>query len=147
MGLKAGSPLKGQAVDVVFIGSCTNARITDLRTAAEVMQNNKTAVDTRVIIVPGSEAVKRQAEEEGIDRIFVEAGAQWRNPGCSMCVAMNGDLAQPGEMVVSTSNRNFEGRQGPGARTLLASPLTAAICAITGVVTDPIDYMANHHEK
>ncbi len=145
MGLTAGKPLHGQIVDVVFIGSCTNARITDLRAAANLMRNKKVAVGTRVMIVPGSETIKKQAEDEGLDRVFIEAGAQWRNPGCSMCVAMNGDIAAPGEFVVSTSNRNFEGRQGPGARTLLASPLTAAICAITGVVTDPSAYMEGTH--
>jgi len=147
MGLTAGNPLLGKSIDVVFIGSCTNARITDLRMAAGVMKNRKVAANTRVVIVPGSEAVKRQAEQEGIDDIFKRAGAQWRNPGCSMCVAMNGDLARPGELVVSTSNRNFEGRQGPGARTLLASPLTAAVCAVTGVVTDPSEYLKNHRTQ
>lgn len=147
MGLTAGELLQGHVIDVVFIGSCTNARITDLRIAANIMANKKIAINTRVIIVPGSEAVKQQAEREGLDRVFIEAGAQWRNPGCSMCVAMNGDMAAPGEFVVSTSNRNFEGRQGPGARTLLASPLTAAVCAVTGVVTDPTVYMAENHEQ
>lgn len=145
MGLTAGKPLLGQAIDVVFIGSCTNARITDLRIAADLMRDKKVAKGTRVIIVPGSAAIKRQAEDEGLDRVFIDAGAQWRNPGCSMCVAMNGDRAAAGEFVVSTSNRNFEGRQGPGSRTLLASPLTAAVCAVTGVVTDPIAYMAETH--
>lgn len=147
MGLSAGDPLHGRSVDVVFIGSCTNARITDLRVVADVMRGRKVAADTRAIIVPGSQAVKHQAEQEGLDAVFIEAGAQWRNPGCSMCVAMNGDSAAAGEFVVSTSNRNFEGRQGPGVRTLLASPLTAAVCAVTGVVTDPGDYLAKNDEQ
>ncbi len=137
MGLKAGDTLLGKPVDVVFIGSCTNARISDLQVAGAVLKNRKVAPHTRVIIVPGSEAVKREAESLGLARIFRDAGAEWRNPGCSMCIAMNGDAAAPGELVVSTSNRNFEGRQGAGARTLLASPRTAATCAVAGRVADP----------
>ncbi len=137
MGLRPGQPIAGQAVQVVFIGSCTNGRISDLRAAATVLRGRKVAPGLRVLVVPGSQMVKRQAEAEGLDRVFVEAGAEWRNPGCSMCIAMNGDQLQPGEYAVSTSNRNFEGRQGKGGRTLLASPLTAAAAAVTGVVTDP----------
>ncbi len=137
MGLAAGQPIAGQAVQVVFIGSCTNGRISDLRAAASILKGRKVAPGMRVLVVPGSGPVKRQAEAEGLDRVFVEAGAEWRNPGCSMCIAMNGDQLQPGEYAVSTSNRNFEGRQGKGGRTLLASPLTAAAAAVTGKVTDP----------
>ena len=137
MGFRPGQPLAGHPVQVVFIGSCTNGRISDLRAAASVMKGRKVAAGMRVLVVPGSQQVKKQAEAEGLDRIFVEAGAEWRNPGCSMCIAMNGDHLQPGEYAVSTSNRNFEGRQGKGGRTLLASPLTAAAAAVTGQVTDP----------
>jgi len=137
MGFRPGQPLAGHPVQVVFIGSCTNGRISDLRAAASVMKGRKVAAGMRVLVVPGSQMVKKQAEAEGLDRIFVEAGAEWRNPGCSMCIAMNGDHLQPGEYAVSTSNRNFEGRQGKGGRTLLASPLTAAAAAVTGQVTDP----------
>jgi len=137
MGFRPGQPLAGHPVQVVFIGSCTNGRISDLRAAATVMRGRKVAPGMRVLVVPGSQQVKKQAEAEGLDRVFVEAGAEWRNPGCSMCIAMNGDQLQPGEYAVSTSNRNFEGRQGKGGRTLLASPLTAAASAVTGRVTDP----------
>jgi 3-isopropylmalate/(R)-2-methylmalate dehydratase large subunit len=137
MGFRPGQPLAGHPVQVVFIGSCTNGRISDLRAAASVMKGRKVAAGMRVLVVPGSQMVKKQAEAEGLDRIFVDAGAEWRNPGCSMCIAMNGDHLQPGEYAVSTSNRNFEGRQGKGGRTLLASPLTAAAAAVTGQVTDP----------
>jgi 3-isopropylmalate/(R)-2-methylmalate dehydratase large subunit len=137
MGFRPGQPLAGHPVQVVFIGSCTNGRISDLRAAASVMKGRKVAAGMRVLVVPGSQMVKTQAEAEGLDRIFVDAGAEWRNPGCSMCIAMNGDHLQPGEYAVSTSNRNFEGRQGKGGRTLLASPLTAAAAAVTGQVTDP----------
>jgi 3-isopropylmalate/(R)-2-methylmalate dehydratase large subunit len=125
---------------VVFIGSCTNSRISDLRAAASVFKGRKVKAP-RVMIVPGSHAVKKQAESEGLDRIFKEAGAEWREPGCSMCLAMNGDELKPGQTSVSTSNRNFEGRQGPGGRTLLASPLTAAASAIEGVVADARRYV------
>jgi 3-isopropylmalate/(R)-2-methylmalate dehydratase large subunit len=137
MGFRAGQPLAGHPVQVVFIGSCTNGRISDLRAAASVMKGRKVAAGLRVLVVPGSQQVKKQAEAEGLDRVFLAAGAEWRNPGCSMCIAMNGDQLQPGEYAVSTSNRNFEGRQGKGGRTLLASPLTAAAAAVTGRVTDP----------
>jgi 3-isopropylmalate/(R)-2-methylmalate dehydratase large subunit len=136
MGLRAGQPLLGQRVDVVFIGSCTNGRISDLREAAREMKGRKVAPGVRVLVVPGSRAVKGQAEAEGLDRVFGEAGAEWRDPGCSMCIAMNGDQVGPGQYAVSTSNRNFEGRQGKGARTLLASPLTAAAAAVSGKVVD-----------
>jgi 3-isopropylmalate/(R)-2-methylmalate dehydratase large subunit len=135
MALTPGKPIIGQKVDVVFVGSCTNGRIEDLREAAKVMRGRK--VKTRTLIVAGSHAVKRAAEAEGLDKIFREAGAEWREPGCSMCLAMNGDMLQPGQYCVSTSNRNFEGRQGPGGRTLLASPATAAAAAVSGAVADP----------
>jgi 3-isopropylmalate/(R)-2-methylmalate dehydratase large subunit len=135
MGLRPGQPILGQHVDVVFVGSCTNGRLEDLREAAGVLRGR--TVKARTLVVPGSQRVKKQAEAEGLDRVFEEAGAEWRNPGCSMCIAMNGDQLQPGEYAVSTSNRNFEGRQGKGGRTLLASPLTAAASAVTGKVTDP----------
>ena len=136
MGLQPGTPLLGKKIDAVFIGSCTNGRIEDLVEAASILQGKKVSPSIRVLVVPGSQQVKQQAEEEGLDRIFKEAGAEWREPGCSMCIAMNGDQLQPGEYAVSTSNRNFEGRQGKGGRTFLASPLTAAASAIKGCVTD-----------
>ena len=136
MGLTPGAPLLGHPIDVVFIGSCTNSRISDLRQAAELMKGRRVKEGMRVLVVPGSQGVKRQAEAEGLDRIFKEAGAEWRESGCSMCIAMNGDQLEPGQYAISTSNRNFEGRQGKGGRTFLASPLTAAAAAITGVVTD-----------
>ncbi|MDQ2947528.1 MAG: aconitase family protein, partial [Acidobacteriota bacterium] len=119
-----------------FIGSCTNSRISDLRNAASILKGRKVSPNVRVMVVPGSQQVKAQAQAEGLDRIFKDAGADWREAGCSMCIAMNGDQLQPGEYSVSTSNRNFEGRQGKGGRTFLASPLTAAASALTGVVTD-----------
>ncbi len=137
MGLQPGQPLLGKAVDVVFIGSCTNSRIHDLREAAKFIEGRKVASTVRMMVVPGSQQVKAQAEAEGLDEIFKAAGAEWREAGCSMCIAMNGDQLQPGQYAVSTSNRNFEGRQGKGGRTFLASPLTAAASAVTGVVTDP----------
>jgi 3-isopropylmalate/(R)-2-methylmalate dehydratase large subunit len=137
MGLVAGQPLAGTPVDVVFFGSCTNARISDLRDAASVLRGRHVAKGVRALVVPGSQQVKRQAEMEGLDRIFIEAGAEWRESGCSMCIAMNGDQLRPGQLAVSTSNRNFEGRQGSGGRTLLASPVTAAAAAVTGFITDP----------
>jgi 3-isopropylmalate/(R)-2-methylmalate dehydratase large subunit len=136
MALKPGASLLGHPIDVVFIGSCTNSRISDLRQAAELMKGRKVKDGVRTLVVPGSQEVKRQAEAEGLDRIFKEAGAEWRESGCSMCLAMNGDQLEPGQYAISTSNRNFEGRQGKGGRTFLASPLTAAAAAITGVVTD-----------
>ncbi len=137
MGLTPGVTLAGHKIDVVFIGSCTNGRITDLRLAARMLQGRHVAEGLRVLVVPGSQQVKRQAESEGLDLIFENAGAEWREPGCSMCLGMNGDVVNPGQYAVSTSNRNFEGRQGPGSRTFLASPLTAAASALTGQVTDP----------
>ena len=137
MDLKPNQPLIGQPIDVVFIGSCTNSRITDLRLAASLLKGRKVHPRVRVMVVPGSAQVKRQAEAEGLDRVFKEAGAEWREAGCSMCIAMNGDQLDPGQYAVSTSNRNFEGRQGKGGRTFLASPLTAAASAIAGAVADP----------
>ena len=136
MGLQPGQALLGHPVDVVFIGSCTNGRIADLRAAASVLKDRKVAPGVRVLVVPGSQIVKRQAEDEGLARIFKEAGAEWREAGCSMCIAMNGDQLQPGQYAISTSNRNFEGRQGKGSRTFLASPLTAAATAISGQLAD-----------
>ncbi|MBV9759352.1 MAG: 3-isopropylmalate dehydratase large subunit [Acidobacteriaceae bacterium] len=136
MDLPSGRPLLGHPVNVVFIGSCTNSRISDLRAAAEIFKGRKVNPKVRVMVVPGSQLVKKQAQAEGLDRIFKDAGADWREAGCSMCIAMNGDQLSPGEYSVSTSNRNFEGRQGKGGRTFLASPLTAAAAAVTGVVTD-----------
>ncbi|MFL5578926.1 MAG: 3-isopropylmalate dehydratase large subunit [Gemmatimonadaceae bacterium] len=136
MALEPGRPLLGRPVDVVFLGSCTNSRLSDLRAAAAVMRGRHVAPGVRMLVVPGSHAVKREAEREGLHRAFTEAGAEWREPGCSMCIAMNGDSLAPGQYAVSTSNRNFEGRQGPGGRTLLASPLTAAACAVAGAVAD-----------
>jgi 3-isopropylmalate/(R)-2-methylmalate dehydratase large subunit len=142
MDLQQGQSLLGKKVDVVFIGSCTNSRISDLRLAAEVFKNRKVANGVRVMVVPGSQQVKKQAEQEGLADIFRQAGAEWREAGCSMCIAMNGDQLQPGQYAVSTSNRNFEGRQGKGGRTFLASPLTAAASAIKGVVSDPREILS-----
>ncbi|MFZ1312395.1 MAG: 3-isopropylmalate dehydratase large subunit, partial [Chitinophagaceae bacterium] len=136
MGLQQGVAIKGQKIDYVFIGSCTNSRIEDLRMVASFVKGKKKADDVEVWIVPGSKQVEAQAIEEGIDKIFAEAGFQLRQPGCSACLGMNEDKIPAGKYCISTSNRNFEGRQGAGARTLLASPLTAAAAAITGVVTD-----------
>jgi 3-isopropylmalate/(R)-2-methylmalate dehydratase large subunit len=137
MRLAPGVPVLGVPVDVVFVGSCTNSRIGDLRAAAEVVRGRRVAPGVRMLVVPGSAAVKAQAEAEGLDRVFRDAGAEWREPGCSMCIAMNGDQLSAGQLAVSTSNRNFEGRQGQGGRTLLASPWTAAAAAVAGHVTDP----------
>jgi 3-isopropylmalate/(R)-2-methylmalate dehydratase large subunit len=137
MGLHAGEPIGNQPVNVVFIGSCTNGRLSDLRSAAQMLRGRKIAHGVRALVVPGSQQVKKAAEAEGLDRVFIEAGAEWRESGCSMCLGMNGDVVGKGEYSISTSNRNFEGRQGPGARTLLASPLTAAASAVRGRVTDP----------
>ncbi|MBI1355320.1 MAG: 3-isopropylmalate dehydratase large subunit [Acidobacteria bacterium] len=142
MALEAGKPLLGQPIDVVFIGSCTNSRISDLRDAAKVLQGRKVSDKVRLMVVPGSEKVKKQAEEEGLPEIFKAAGAEWRQAGCSMCIAMNGDQLTPGQYSVSTSNRNFEGRQGKGGRTFLASPVTAAASAIEGAVADPRKYLS-----
>jgi len=137
MGLQPGQSLIGQPVNVVFLGSCTNSRITDLREAAKFIEGRKVADSVRMMVVPGSQQVKVQAEREGLHEIFKAAGAEWREAGCSMCIAMNGDQLAPGEYAVSTSNRNFEGRQGKGGRTFLASPLTAVATAVAGVITDP----------
>jgi 3-isopropylmalate/(R)-2-methylmalate dehydratase large subunit len=137
MDLQPGQPILGQKVDVVFVGSCTNGRISDLRLAAAALKGRHVADGVRMLVVPGSDEVKREAESEGLDRVFRAAGADWREAGCSMCIAMNGDQLSPGQYAVSTSNRNFEGRQGKGGRTFLASPLTAAASAIAGVVADP----------
>jgi 3-isopropylmalate/(R)-2-methylmalate dehydratase large subunit len=141
MDLAPGERLLGRRVDVAFIGSCTNGRLSDLRAAASVFAGRHVAEGVRALVVPGSQQVKKEAEAEGLDRVFREAGAEWREPGCSMCIAMNGDRLEPGRYAVSTSNRNFEGRQGPGGRTLLASPLTAAAAAVTGRVTDARELM------
>ena len=137
MGLESGKPIAGQKLDVVFIGSCTNGRIEDMRAAASVLRGRHVASGLRVLVVPGSQQVKHAAEVEGLDLVFKAAGAEWRESGCSMCIAMNGDQLEPGQYGISTSNRNFQGRQGKGGRTFLASPLTAAASAVTGVVTDP----------
>ncbi len=145
MNFSSDQPLLGQSVDVVFIGSCTNGRISDLRDAARILLRHKIHQRVRMLVVPGSEQVRRQAEDEGLDEIFKNAGAEWRLPGCSMCIAMNGDQAEAGQLVVSTSNRNFEGRQGKGARTVLASPATAAACAIWGQIADPRPFMELPH--
>jgi 3-isopropylmalate/(R)-2-methylmalate dehydratase large subunit len=136
MGLQPNQPLLGQRIDVVFLGSCTNSRISDLRLGAALIKGRKVAPNVRMLVVPGSQQVKKQAEAEGLHHIFREAGAEWREAGCSMCIAMNGDQLAPGQYAVSTSNRNFEGRQGKGGRTFLASPLTAVASAIHGQVTD-----------
>jgi 3-isopropylmalate/(R)-2-methylmalate dehydratase large subunit len=140
MGLEPGQAMLGHPIDVVFVGSCTNSRLSDLRNAARIMSGRKVNPSVRMLVVPGSYEIKQQAESEGLDRIFKEAGAEWREAGCSMCIAMNGDSVPGGKTAVSTSNRNFEGRQGKGARTLLASPLTAAASAVEGRVADPRRY-------
>jgi 3-isopropylmalate/(R)-2-methylmalate dehydratase large subunit len=137
MRFKAGAPTTSESIDVVFVGSCTNGRLSDLRDAAAVLRGRRVKDGVRMLVVPGSEAVKRQAEAEGLDQVFLNAGAEWRQPGCSMCIAMNGDVVAPGQLAVSTSNRNFEGRQGKGARTILTSPATAAASAVAGALTDP----------
>jgi len=141
MGFTPGEPIKDRPVNVVFIGSCTNARLSDLRGAAAVLRGRHIAPGLTMLVVPGSQQVKRAAEAEGLHHVFLEAGAEWRESGCSMCLGMNGDVVGRGEYAISTSNRNFEGRQGPGARTLLASPLTAAASAVRGRVTDPRELM------
>ena len=141
MGFAAGEPLEGKPVQMVFVGSCTNSRLSDLRQAAAVLTGRRVARGVRMLVVPGSQETKRRAEAEGLDRVFIEAGAEWHESGCSLCIAMNGDRAAPGQTVVSTSNRNFEGRQGTGARTLLASPLTAAASAVAGMVADPRPFL------
>jgi 3-isopropylmalate/(R)-2-methylmalate dehydratase large subunit len=142
MGVEAGRPMLDRKVDVVFVGSCTNSRLSDLRAAAGVMKGRHVAAGVRMLVVPGSEQVKRAAEAEGLHEVFRAAGAEWREAGCSMCLGMNGDTAGAGQLCVSTSNRNFEGRQGIGARTVLASPLTAAASAIAGRIADPRQYLA-----
>jgi 3-isopropylmalate/(R)-2-methylmalate dehydratase large subunit len=136
MGLQPGQKMEGQPVDIVFIGSCTNSRVEDLREAAKLVAGKRVADNVWAIVVPGSKAVKAQAEAEGLDRIFSEAGFEWRGAGCSMCLAMNDDKAGAGKYVASTSNRNFQGRQGPGARSLLMSPIMAAAAAVKGKVVD-----------
>ena len=141
MRFRGGQSLIGERVDVVFIGSCTNSRLSDLRVAADALRGRTIAAGVYMLVVPGSVAVQRAAEAEGLHTVFRAAGAEWRQPGCSMCIAMNGDLVGPGQLAVSTSNRNFEGRQGPRARTVLASPLTAAACALAGRIVDPRDYL------
>ena len=142
MGLTGGERLEGKPIQVVFIGSCTNARLSDLELAARVLKGRKVARGVRALVVPGSQQVKREAEASGLAKIFVDAGAEWRESGCSMCIGMNGDVVAKGEYAVSTSNRNFEGRQGTGSRTLLASPATAAAAAVTGKVTDPRPFLS-----
>jgi 3-isopropylmalate/(R)-2-methylmalate dehydratase large subunit len=142
MGFEPGMPIRDRPVNVVFLGSCTNSRLSDLRQAAGVLRGRKVAKGLTMLVVPGSQQVKRAAEAEGLDRVFRDAGADWRESGCSMCIAMNGDAVPRGQYSVSTSNRNFEGRQGVGARTLLASPLTAAASAIRGRITDPREFLA-----
>jgi 3-isopropylmalate/(R)-2-methylmalate dehydratase large subunit len=137
MDLQPGNCLVDHPLDVVFIGSCSNSRLSDLRQAANMLKGRKVADGVRLLVVPGSETVRNQAEAEGLDMVFLQAGGEWRNAGCSMCIAMNGDQLQPGQYAVSTSNRNFEGRQGKGGRTFLASPLTAAASAVNGRITDP----------
>jgi 3-isopropylmalate/(R)-2-methylmalate dehydratase large subunit len=141
MGLVGGETLVGKPIQVVFVGSCTNGRLSDLEAAASVMKGRKVARGVRALIVPGSQQIKREAEARGLAKIFTDAGAEWRESGCSMCLGMNGDLVDKGQYAVSTSNRNFEGRQGSGARTLLASPATAAASAIAGRITDPREYL------
>jgi 3-isopropylmalate/(R)-2-methylmalate dehydratase large subunit len=141
MELAPGQPIRAKSIDVVFIGSCTNGRIEDLRAAASVIEGRRVAPGVRMLVVPGSDQVRAQAESEGLDRVFVAAGAEWREPGCSMCIAMNEDRVPDGGFAVSTSNRNFRGRQGPGSRTFLASPETAAASAIEGRVADPRPYL------
>jgi 3-isopropylmalate/(R)-2-methylmalate dehydratase large subunit len=142
MDITPNTKIEGQKIDTVFIGSCTNGRISDLRMAASILRDRKIAGGVRLLVVPGSELVRAQAEAEGIDKIVRDSGGEWRYAGCSMCIAMNGDQLQPGEYAVSTSNRNFEGRQGPGGRTILASPYTAAASAVTGTITDPREFLA-----
>jgi 3-isopropylmalate/(R)-2-methylmalate dehydratase large subunit len=137
MDLAPGEPILGRPIDVVFVGSCTNSRISDLREAARLIRGRHVADGVRMMVVPGSTEVKRQAEAEGLASLFQEAGAEWRESGCSMCIAMNGDQLSPGQYCVSTSNRNFEGRQGKGGRTFLASPLTAVASAVSGRLADP----------
>jgi 3-isopropylmalate/(R)-2-methylmalate dehydratase large subunit len=137
MGFHGGEAMLGKPVNVVFIGSCTNGRLEDLRAAAQILKGRKVASGVHLLIVPGSQQVKHDAEAAGLGEIFKAAGADWRESGCSMCLGMNGDTVAAGQYAISTSNRNFEGRQGVGARTLLVSPLTAAASAVQGRITDP----------
>jgi 3-isopropylmalate/(R)-2-methylmalate dehydratase large subunit len=139
MGLTAGTPLKKIAIDTVFLGSCTNGRIEDLRSAADILKGKKISSSLRMLVVPGSARVRLQAESEGLDKVFIDAGAEWRNAGCSMCLGMNPDQLAVGERSASTSNRNFEGRQGKGGRTHLVSPLVAAATALRGTLSSPAD--------
>jgi 3-isopropylmalate/(R)-2-methylmalate dehydratase large subunit len=139
MDLKAGTPLKDVAVDVVFVGSCTNGRLEDLRAAAEVLRGHQVHAGVRMMIVPGSFQVREAAEAEGLDKVFTDAGAEWRFAGCSMCLGMNPDTLSPGQRAASTSNRNFEGRQGRGGRTHLVSPQVAAATAVVGKLAAPAD--------
>jgi 3-isopropylmalate/(R)-2-methylmalate dehydratase large subunit len=141
MQLTPGRPIADSPVDVVFVGSCTNSRISDLSQAADVIRGHQVADGVRMLVVPGSQQIKKEAERIGLDRVFIEAGAEWRESGCSMCLGMNGDTVPSGKLSVSTSNRNFEGRQGIGARTILASPMTAAASAVAGRVADPRPYL------
>lgn len=143
MGFEPGEPVKGKQVDYVFVGSCTNGRIEDIRAVAEFVKGHKKADNITAWIVPGSREVEKQAHEEGLVKILEEAGFELRQPGCSACLAMNDDKIPSGKYAVSTSNRNFEGRQGPGARTMLASPLTVAAVAVTGKITDPREVFEN----
>ncbi len=141
MQLQSGKPIGEASVDVVFVGSCTNSRLSDLQQAAQVLRGRKIADGVTMLVVPGSQQIKREAEQIGLDKVFLEAGAEWRESGCSMCLGMNGDTVPSGKLSVSTSNRNFEGRQGVGARTVLASPMTAAASAIEGRISDPRRYL------
>jgi 3-isopropylmalate/(R)-2-methylmalate dehydratase large subunit len=141
MDLKPGTPLREVTVDTVFLGSCTNGRIEDLRAAATVLQGRKVAQNVRMLVVPGSMRVRQAAEAEGLDKVFLDAGAEWRQAGCSMCLGMNPDQLKPGERSASTSNRNFEGRQGKGGRTHLVSPLVAAATAVRGTLSSPEDLL------
>jgi 3-isopropylmalate/(R)-2-methylmalate dehydratase large subunit len=139
MDLRAGMPMREISVDTVFVGSCTNGRIEDLRAAADVLRGRKVADGVRMLVVPGSMRVKAQAETEGLNEIFLSAGAEWRQAGCSMCLGMNPDQLEPGQRCASTSNRNFEGRQGKGGRTHLVSPVVAAATAVRGTLSSPAD--------
>ncbi|MDE0789876.1 MAG: 3-isopropylmalate dehydratase large subunit [Woeseiaceae bacterium] len=140
MQVEPGKPMTEIAVDIVFVGSCTNGRLSDIKEIARILSGRRIADGVRMLVVPGSELVKREAEDRGLDKVITAAGAEWREAGCSMCIAMNGDIVKPGQLCVSTSNRNFEGRQGVGARTVLASPATAAASAVTGYVCDPRNF-------
>jgi len=141
MEIESGTAMTAHSVDIVFVGSCTNGRLSDIQEAADILEGRQVADGVRMLVVPGSDLVKQAAEDRGLDKIITAAGAEWREPGCSMCIAMNGDIVKPGQLSVSTSNRNFEGRQGIGARTVLASPATAAASAVAGHVADPRSYL------